>query len=174
MKRLVAFAPLIALLIVVAMSAFLLLRGGERETFAPGLLGRSAPAYSLERLGGGEAVTSESMSGQAYVINVFASWCAPCRVEHRQLMALQSRGAPIIGIAYKDEAADTQAFLAELGDPFVAVGMDPDGRLGLELGITGAPETFVIDADGVVRAVHRGALTDEVVETTILPALAED
>lgn len=173
MKRLIAFAPLIALLIVVAMSAFLLLRGGEREAFTPGLLGRPAPAYSLLRLGGGEAVASEDMRGQAYVINVFASWCTPCRVEHPQLMALENRGVRIVGIAYKDEPADAQAFLAELGDPFTLVGMDPQGRLGLELGITGAPETFVVDADGVVRAVHRGALTEQVVETTILPALEQ-
>ena len=171
MKRLIAFAPLIVLLIVIAISASLLLRGGERETFTPGLLDRPAPTYALARLGGGEAVTGESMRGQAYVINVFASWCTPCRVEHPQLMALESRGVRIVGVAYKDEPGDAQAFLAELGDPFTMVGMDPEGRLGLELGITGAPETFAVDADGVVRAVHRGVLTEQAVATTILPAL---
>lgn len=171
MRRFIAFAPLGALLLIVAMSAFLLLRGGGRETFAAGLVGRPVPAYALARLGGGEAVSSEAMRGRAYVINVFASWCTPCRVEHSQLMALESRGVAIVGVAYKDEPADTQAFLTELGDPFAMVGMDPDGRLGLELGITGAPETFVVGADGVVRAVHRGPLTEQVIEATIAPAL---
>lgn len=172
MKRVFAFAPLALLLIVVAVSAFLLLRGGEREPFQAGLVGRPAPTYALTRLGGGELVTSDSAGGRAYLINVFASWCTPCRVEHPLLMALEERGVEIVGVAYKDDAEDTARFLNELGDPFSAVGMDPEGRLGLELGITGAPETYVIGADGVVRAVHRGPLTEEVVNRVILPALA--
>jgi cytochrome c biogenesis protein CcmG/thiol:disulfide interchange protein DsbE len=172
-KRLIAFAPLIALVAIVAIAAFVLTRGGERETFAAGMVGRPAPTYALARLGGGDLVTSDDTRGRAYVINIFASWCAGCRVEHEQLMALQAGGVEIVGVAYKDDPEKTARFLEELGNPFSAVGMDPDGRLGLELGITGAPETFVIGADGRVRALHRGPLTREVVYEVILPALAE-
>lgn len=171
MKRVLAFLPLIALAALVAVSAFLLLRGGERENFASGMVGRPAPSYAVTRLGGGDLVVSDAMRGRPHLINIFASWCTPCRAEHPVLMALEERGVAIVGVAYKDDAEDTQRFLDELGDPFAVVGMDPEGRLGLELGVTGAPETFVVDGQGVIRAVHRGPLTVDVVERTILPAL---
>jgi cytochrome c biogenesis protein CcmG/thiol:disulfide interchange protein DsbE len=173
MNRLAALAPLLLLLAVVAVSALLLLRGGERETFTAGLVGRPVPAYALAPLSGEEQVTSGALRGRAHLINVFASWCTPCRAEHSQLVALQQQGVAIVGVAYKDAPEDTARFLAELGNPFSVVGMDPDGRFGLELGITGAPETYVIGADGIVREVYRGPLTEEVVQQTILPALNE-
>jgi cytochrome c biogenesis protein CcmG/thiol:disulfide interchange protein DsbE len=175
MNRILPFAPLLALILIVGVGAFLLLRGevggGGREKFTMGMVGRPAPSYALARLGGGEPVASETLSGRAHVVNLFASWCTPCRVEHPQLMALRARGVEIIGVAYKDEAADTARFIAELGDPFSAIGMDPEGRLGLEFGATGAPESYVIGPDGTVRAAYRGPLTPEVVQTVILPAL---
>jgi len=173
MNRLAALLPLAVLLIIVAVGAFMLLRQSDapREKFEAGLVGEQAPAYTLERLGGGAPVASVALRGRPYLVNVFASWCAPCRAEHGQLMALKAQGVEIVGIAYKDEAADTARFIAELGDPFSAIGMDPDGRFGLELGVTGAPETYVIGADGTVRAVHRGALTPDIVQTVIMPAL---
>lgn len=171
MQRLAAFVPLLALLVVVVASAFLLTRGSEREQFTAGMVGRMAPNYALERLGGGDLVTPEAMAGRPYLINVFASWCTPCRAEHPQLVALQQSGVTILGVAYKDAPQDTAAFLSELGNPFAVVGMDPEGRYGLELGVTGAPETFVVGADGAIRAAFRGPLTEEVVRETILPAL---
>lgn len=171
MKRWSAFAPLIALGVLVLVGAFLLLRGGERETFSAGLIGRPAPAYALEALGGGEPVTGQERAGRAYVINLFASWCGPCRAEHPQLMALQARGVEIVGVAYKDRPENAARFLNDLGNPFSAVALDPDGRFGLELGLAGVPETFVIGADGNVRAVHRGPLTEREVREIIEPAL---
>jgi len=117
-------------------------------------------------------VTSETFAGRAYVVNVFASWCTPCRAEHPQLMALQASGVEILGVAYKDRPDATAAFLNGLGDPFTAVGQDPEGRFALELGIIGVPETFVIGPDGTIRAVHRGPLTPDVIESTIRPALS--
>lgn len=111
------------------------------------------------------------MAGRAYVINMFASWCTPCRAEHPQLMALRERGVEIVGVAYKDRPEASARFLQELGDPFRVVALDPDGRFGLELGIAGVPETFVIGPDGSIRAAYRGPLTEDVVESTILPAL---
>lgn len=173
MNRLLAFVPILALLAVVAVGAFLLLRddGGAREKFTTGMVGRPAPAYALARLGGGEPVVSDALRGRAHLVNVFASWCTPCRAEHPQLMQLRESGVEIVGVAYKDKPADTARFIAELGDPFSAVGIDRDGRLGLQFGATGAPETYVIGADGTVRAAYRGPLTPRVVESVILPAL---
>ena len=172
MRRALALAPLILLAALVVLSAFLLTRGGVRETVSSGQIGRSAPSYALERLGGGATVTSADMAGRPHLINVFASWCTPCRVEHPVLVELRDAGVEIIGIAYKDAPTASERFLSELGDPFSAVAMDPEGRFALELGTAGVPETFVISGDGTIRAVHRGPLTREVVETTILPALA--
>jgi cytochrome c biogenesis protein CcmG/thiol:disulfide interchange protein DsbE len=173
MKRLLAFAPLIALLALIAVSVFMLTRGGERETFSSGMVGRPAPSFSLARLDGGAPLTSTQLAGRVYVINMFASWCTPCRAEHPQLMALEAQGVEIIGVAYKDTPGAAARFLSDLGDPFGAVALDADGRFGLEIGVTGVPETVVVGADGVIRAVHRGPLTPEDVERTILPALAD-
>ena len=171
MNRWIAIIPIVALLALIGVGVFLLTREQTRETFSEGRIGRPAPAYALTSLDGGEPVTSAARQGRPYVINVFASWCTPCRAEHPQLMAMQAGGVDILGVAYKDRPEATQRFLDELGNPFADVGLDQDGRFGLELGITGAPETFVIGADGAIRAVHRGPLTPEVVEETILPAL---
>ena len=171
MNRWLAFIPIVALLTLIGVSVFLLRREQTRETFSEGRIGRPAPEYALPSLDGGDAVSGDARAGRAYLINVFASWCTPCRAEHPQLMALQAGGVDIVGVAYKDRPEATTAFLVELGDPFSAVGVDRDGRFGLELGITGAPETFVIGADGTIRAVYRGPLTPEAVEEEILPAL---
>lgn len=169
--RLLAFVPLVALTALVAVSVFLLTREGERNRFTEGMVGQQAPAYSLTRLDDGPALTNADRRGRAYVINLFASWCTPCRAEHPQLMALRAQGVDIVGVAYKDRPEASAAFLAELGNPFADVGSDPEGRFGLELGITGVPETFVIGPDGTIRAAYRGPLTEDVVRDVILPAL---
>lgn len=174
MNRLTAFAPLAALVAVLAVAAVLLLRGGDREMFSDGRIGRQAPRYQLERLGGGDPVVIGARREGAYVVNLFASWCTPCRAEHEHLMALQARGVTVIGVAYKDRAEATQGFLEELGNPFAEVGLDPGGRFALELGVTGVPETFVIDASGNIVAVHRGPLTEDVVNANVLRALGLD
>ena len=95
------------------------------------------------------------------IVNVFASWCAPCRIEHPKLLALKARGVAVVGIAYKDEPEATRAFLDELGDPFAMVLVDYDGRAGLDLGISGVPETFAVDAMGKIVAKHSGPLLDD-------------
>jgi cytochrome c biogenesis protein CcmG/thiol:disulfide interchange protein DsbE len=171
--RFIAFVPLVALMALVGVATFLLTRENERTRFTEGMVGRPAPTYILTALDDGPPVTSDDRRGRAYVINLFASWCTPCRAEHAQLMALRRQGVDILGIAYKDRREASVAFLAELGDPFNDVAMDPEGRFGLELGITGVPETFVIGADGRVRAAHRGPLTEDSVRDVILPALED-
>ena len=174
MNRAVALIPIVALLALIGVGVVLLTREQTRENFSEGRIGRPAPSYSLASLNESEPVASAARAGRPYVINVFASWCTPCRAEHPQLMALQAGGVDIVGVAYKDRPEATLRFLTELGNPFADVGLDPDGRFGLDLGITGAPDTFVIGADGSIVAVHRGPLTPEVVEETILPALQQN
>jgi cytochrome c biogenesis protein CcmG/thiol:disulfide interchange protein DsbE len=171
MNRIAAFAPLIVLALLVAVGAALLFRGGERETFSNGIIGRPAPRYELTQLGGGDPVAIGARAGGPYVVNLFASWCTPCRAEHEHLMALRSRGVTIIGVAYKDRPEATQGFINELGDPFAEIALDPEGRFALELGVTGVPETFVIDAEGNIAAVHRGPLTQDDVDQVLTPAL---
>jgi cytochrome c biogenesis protein CcmG, thiol:disulfide interchange protein DsbE len=157
--------------LALALLALLLGCGGEREAVKSGQVGHPAPAYTLARLGGGTPVSGQAMAGRAYLINTFASWCTPCRAEHELLMQLEAQGVPIVGIAFKDAPEDAARYLLELGDPFHAVALDRDGRFALELGGAGVPDTFVIGADGAIRAVHRGPLTPEVVAREILPAL---
>jgi len=174
MRRFLAFLPVLLLAALIAAAGFVLLRGEQRAIVTDGAANRVAPVFSLERLGGGAPLTSAEFAGRPHLINLYASWCTPCRAEHPVLMQLKQSGVPIIGIAYKDRPENTSAFLARLGDPFAVTGLDPDGRFGLELGIAGVPETFVIGADGRIRAVHRGPLTTEVVAERILPALNGD
>lgn len=171
MNRWAAFTPLIVLVLIVIAGVALLVRPGERPTFTAGLVGQPVPAYSLPRLGDGAPVSSAAPPQGPYVINLFASWCVPCRAEHEQLLALRAGGVHVVGVAYKDPPEDAARFLQELGDPYVEVGLDREGRYGLDIGVTGVPETYVIAADGRVRAVHRGPLTAEIVQREILPAL---
>ena len=99
--------------------------------------------------------------GRPMIVNVFASWCAPCRIEHPKLMALKARGVAVVGVAYKDEPEATAKFLEDLGDPFAMVLVDHEGRAGLDLGISGVPETFAVDAMGRVTAKQSGPLLDD-------------
>lgn len=172
MKRLAALAPLLALIVIAAASIYVLTRGQERAApFEPPANARAAPAYELSRLGGGEAVTPEAFAGRPYVINLFASWCAPCRVEWPLLMRLKDEGAVVLGVAYKDAPPAAQQLIAQLGDPFSSVALDPEGRFGLDLGVTAVPETYVVSADGHIIAAHRGPLDARALEQVILPAL---
>ncbi len=170
MRRLFAFAPLLLLAgLVVAGGVALFAK--KPETHFVSADNRPAPNFELTRLGGGDPVRAADFAGRPYVINLFASWCGPCQAEHPLLLDLKRRGVPIVGVAYKDEEADAAAFIARLGDPFAAIALDPDGRFGLDVGTTGLPDTFVIDADGRILVVHRGPLTEQAVRDEILPAL---
>ncbi|MBU1384037.1 MAG: DsbE family thiol:disulfide interchange protein [Alphaproteobacteria bacterium] len=172
MNRWFALIPLVALVALVVFAAVrlgdfsgrsLAQRGSEYRPEA--LVGQPVPETVLPMLTGstaGPGVLDLKTAGvgKPMLINVFASWCAPCRIEHPQLMALQERGVAVVGVAWKDDPVATRAFLDELGDPYSMVLVDRDGRAGLDLGITGAPETFAVDAMGRVVAKVSGPLTD--------------
>lgn len=174
-RRLLAFAPLLVFAALIAVIFLTLSSGGARnENFASGLVGKPAPAFELPTLDGKATITPETFKGRRYLVNFFASWCVPCRYEHPLLVEMKQRGVTIVGVAYKDAPAKTDAFITQLGNPYAAIGQDPNGRLGIELGIAGVPETFVIDENGVILALHRGPLDETVLRKTILPALTAE
>ena len=141
------------------------------------LLDKPVPAFELPPVPGLETpglAASDLESGGPVLLNVFASWCVPCRAEHPILTELTEReDVPLYGIDYKDKAEDAVAWLEELGNPYAAIGHDLDGRAGIEWGITGVPETFVIDGKGVIRYRHAGPLTEQLVREEIVPVLEQ-
>lgn len=123
------------------------------------MVGKPMPDLALPALEDGRPVRLRQLTAQGPVIvNFFASWCAPCEVEAPQLTALAARNVRIIGVAYKDTPVKTQGFLARLGDPYVQRLSDPDGRAGVEFGVTGVPETYLVGRDGVILDKHTGPL----------------
>ena len=136
--------------------------------------GGPAPELFLEVLGGGVPFTSESLrDGQVKLVNFWASWCTPCRVEHPQLEAMAREGIIIYGINYKDDPTKALGFLERLGNPFAELGADPNGRTALEWGVYGVPETFVIDGEGTVILRFAGPITEAILESKIRPAMQE-
>ncbi|WP_171167570.1 DsbE family thiol:disulfide interchange protein [Ruegeria sp. HKCCA0370] len=109
--------------------------------------------------------------GEVKLVNYWASWCAPCRAEHPNLEALAAEGFPVYGINYKDQLDNAQAFLTELGDPYAAIGRDEKGRMALDWGLYGVPETYVVDGDGTIILRFAGPITQRVIENTLRPAL---
>lgn len=135
-------------------------------------VGQAAPAVVLTDLPGKVAFDDTDLrDGSVKLVNFWASWCAPCRVEHPNLEALSDEGITIYGINYKDDPAKALAFMGELGDPYAAIGIDAAGRMGLDWGVYGVPETFVIDGDGTILLRFAGPLTQRAIESTLRPAL---
>jgi cytochrome c biogenesis protein CcmG/thiol:disulfide interchange protein DsbE len=146
----------------------------DPSTLPSVLIDRPVPTFELPALEGrADGLTSEDLKGQVSLVNVFASWCVPCRVEHPVLMKLAESGVAIYGINYKDPPDQAAAWLAELGDPFEKIGADRNGRVGIEWGVYGVPETFVVDAEGRIRHRHVGPIQARDLERTLLPILAE-
>lgn len=134
------------------------------------LLNKPAPAFSLPRLENMDEFRTESiLQGKITLLNVWATWCVTCREEHAFLNQLQKRGIHIVGVDYKDNLQDAQRWIAELGNPYDDIIVDEEGQLGLDLGVFGAPETYVIDKKGVIRYKHIGDLNQKVWQETIQP-----
>lgn len=139
------------------------------------LINKPAPEFTLPQLyNPAKKFSSQDMKGQVWMLNVWASWCVSCRDEHPVLMALsQQHIVPIYGLDYKDKNADGEAWLREGGDPYTLVATDADGRVGIDYGVYGVPETYVIDKQGVIRYKQIGAVTHESLQQKILPLVAE-
>lgn len=141
-----------------------------REVPSP-LINKPAPAFKLPQLHAPDKTFAQSdMLGKVWMLNVWASWCVACREEHPNLVELARSGAvPIYGLNYKDERADGIAWLARFGNPYQLSAYDRDGRIGIDYGVYGVPETYVIDKSGVIRYKRIGAVTPEILRDKILP-----
>jgi len=139
------------------------------------LIGKPAPTFKLPRLDDpAQALSRDAMLGKPWILNVWASWCGPCRDEHPAVVAFaRTKQVPLVGLNYKDARSDALAWLKELGNPYDVSLSDLDGRVGIDFGVYGVPETFVIDKSGVIRFKHIGALTPEVLNTKVAPLLKE-
>ena len=167
------FLPLGLFLVLVVFLAIGLTRD-PREIPSP-LVGKPAPAFALPVLSDPQrSFRSEEMRGKVWLLNAWASWCAACQDEHPVLLRLAKSGVvPIYGLDYKDERPNALAWLNELGDPYTLNISDTDGRVAINYGIYGVPETFVIDREGVIRYKHTGPITEEVLQKKILPLVKE-
>ena len=147
----------------------------DPHTLQSVLINKPAPAFRLPDLKTpGKTVSNEDMRGKVWLLNVWASWCIACRDEHPWLIQYAQSGVvPIYGLNYKDRREDAIAWLAELGDPYVASAVDLEGRTGIDYGVYGAPETYVIDKAGMVRLKHVGPMTPDVWSKKILPLMQE-
>lgn len=150
------------------------LRLNPREVPSP-LIGKPAPNFTLAQLHQEKAtIAPADMKNKVWLLNVWASWCTSCRQEHPVLLDLARRGAvPVIGLDYKDERDAGLQWLREQGDPYLLSAYDRDGRVGIDFGVYGVPETFVIDKNGIIRYKHIGPLTPQAVEEKILPLVKE-
>ena len=136
------------------------------------LIDKPLPAFELERLGDGVVVGTDDMLGEPFLLNVWATWCPTCRSEHGELERIASEyGVPIYGVNYKDDPAEAVIWLRRYGDPYVFSVVDRDGQLGIDLGVYGAPETFLVDAEGVIRYKRVGDVNRRIWETEIAPVL---
>jgi cytochrome c biogenesis protein CcmG/thiol:disulfide interchange protein DsbE len=173
MKRVAFF--LVPLVLFILLAAFLL-RGlwlNPREVPSP-LIGKPAPQFTLPKLQSDAQFASKDMLGQVWIFNVWASWCTPCRAEHPLFNQLATQKlVPIVGLNYKDTPQAAKRWLAELGDPYVFTVADSDGRVGIDYGVYGVPETFVIDKKGVIRHKHIGPVTPEAMQKKIIPLVRE-
>jgi len=172
MRRLAYALPLLLFAALAGYFAVALLSGRNPHELPSALLDKPAPAFDLPSLSGDGRMSGSALAGQVVVVNFFASWCAPCRVEHPLLLRLaRQEKVHLVGIAYKDRPADSRRFLAELGDPYSAIGIDRDGRTGIDFGLYGVPETYVIDRAGHIRKRFVGPLSAAAVDRELLPLL---
>lgn len=169
MRRLIVFLPLS---VVVILGVFLFKGLSlDPQALPSALLDKPVPAFELPWLERpGQTLTQEVFKGKVSLLNVWATWCPSCRTEHPFLMELAvKRNIPIYGLDYKDEVAAANKWFAELGNPYVANIFDKKGSLGLDLGVYGAPETYIIDKNGIVRYRYVGPLNDAIWQESLLP-----
>ena len=178
-RPLVVFVPL---LLFAALAGLFLFRlyAGDASLLPSALIGRQVPDFDLPPVDGLDKrgfSAADLRQGKVTLVNVFASWCVPCHQEHQVLMQLAAdpilkrTGASLFGIAYKDDPANVQRFLAENGDPFARIGADRKGRVAIDWGVYGVPETFIIKGDGTIAYRFVGPVSEEAYRQTILPEI---
>lgn len=166
------FVPLGGFLLLVALLAAGL-KLDPREVPSP-FIGRQAPAFEANQLAVADILASDSLKGDVWLLNVWASWCGECQREHRVLTELiKGQKLKAVGLNYKDVSADAKRWIAQFGNPFTQIITDPQGKIGLEWGVYGTPETFIIDQQGIIRYKHIGPMNQQAVTEKILPLLAE-
>ncbi|MGQ4273652.1 DsbE family thiol:disulfide interchange protein [Terrihabitans sp. B22-R8] len=180
LRRALIILPL-ALFVALCVLFYVRLYSGDPSRIPSALIGRPAPEFTLPPLEGltetsGKPVPGLSRAdlgnGRITIVNVWASWCAPCRQEHPLLMRLSELGrARLVGIAYKDKPDNARGFLNDLGNPFAAIGMDEAGRAAIDWGVYGVPETFIVGKDGRIAYKHIGPLTEASLTDIILPEI---
>jgi cytochrome c biogenesis protein CcmG, thiol:disulfide interchange protein DsbE len=174
MRRLLYILPLIAFVAVAAWFAVGLTRDPSKVPSA--LIDRPIPQFALPALDGAgvPGLSDAAIKGKVALVNVFASWCVPCKIEHPILMRLaEEKRIAIYGINYKDTANDARGWLKNLGNPYAAIGHDEPGRVAIEWGVYGVPETFLIDREGRIRYKQVGPITPQALQDTILPLIAQ-
>jgi cytochrome c biogenesis protein CcmG/thiol:disulfide interchange protein DsbE len=156
------------------------LNSGDPSTLPSALIGQQAPAFNLPPLPAFQKPglsNTDLRQGNTTVVNFFASWCGPCRIEHPMLTrlsenaALRAMGVRLVGVDYKDDPVNAKGFLAEAGDPYAAVGADSSGRTGIDWGLTGVPETFIIRGDGTIAFKYTGPITEQALNDIVLPEI---
>ncbi|RLQ89101.1 DsbE family thiol:disulfide interchange protein [Notoacmeibacter ruber] len=175
-KRAVLFLPVLLFAIVASIFLAMEISGRDSSTIPSALIGQPAPRTTLTPLEGMEqpGLDTEKLKGKVTLVNIFASWCAPCRQEHPVLMRLaEDQRVQLVGFNYKDDPDNARRFLSELGNPYQAVGVDPSGRAAIDWGVYGVPETFLLDREGVIVWKYVGPLTPERVENELMPLLEE-
>ena len=169
MKKLWLPLGFIALIVLLGVGLTL----NPRQVPSP-LIGKAAPAFELPLLAAPDKTFSQKdMLGRVWVLNVWASWCAPCLVEHPQITRLAAGAVPVVGLNYKDAREDALPWLARNGNPFAASVYDGAGRIALDYGVYGVPETYVIDRKGIIRYKHIGPLTPDVARDKLRPLVKE-
>jgi cytochrome c biogenesis protein CcmG/thiol:disulfide interchange protein DsbE len=168
------FAIPLAVFAVIVAFLFVGLGLNPREVPSP-FIGKPAPAFQLAQLHAPDrAFTQKDLLGQVWLLNVWASWCISCRDEHPLLVELaKAKTVPLVGLNYKDKPDEAKAWLKRFGDPYQLSVSDLNGRVGIDYGVYGVPETFVIDKAGVIRYKHIGPITPEALEKKILPLVRE-
>jgi cytochrome c biogenesis protein CcmG, thiol:disulfide interchange protein DsbE len=167
---------IIPLVLFIAMAVFLALGLNLKPNEIPSpLLNKSAPVFSAPKLGAvSENLSPADLKGKVWLFNVWASWCVSCRAEHPVLNQLaKQQAAIIVGLNYKDDPEAAKKWLETLGNPYNDSVMDADGRIGIDWGVYGVPETFVIDKNGIIRYKHTGPVTEEYVDKIFLPLIAK-
>jgi len=171
MNRFVVPLGVFALLVVVLWIG--VLRSPEKSNIPSPLIGKPAPQFQLPNLTDPAAVVdSKQLRGRWYIFNVWGTWCSGCRAEHAQLLAMQqATTVPIVGLNWKDDEAQALQWLAQLGNPYTTIAVDKEGRIAIDWGVYGAPETFLVDPNGIVVHKHIGPLTPEAWARDFVPRL---